>query len=135
MDAASRKNFLMQFGTGLVLVVFAYILITVIRDMRDNFMNEILVELNLGDKASMFTKIETPVSVVVLASTALLILVKKNYKAFMLNHMLILFGLVLALLSTIFFQRQIISPIAWMMLTGTGLYLSYVPFNCIFLKE
>lgn len=135
MDAASRKHFLRQFGPGLALVVVAYILITVIRDMRDNFMNEIVTESGIGSDAAVFTKIETPVSVVVLLLTALLILIRQNFRAFMLNHGMILFGLLLALISTICFQKQLVSPLAWMMLSGTGLYLSYVPFNCIFFER
>jgi hypothetical protein len=135
MDAAARKYFIRQFGIGLLFVVIAYILITIIRDMRDNFMNELLTDMHVNNDASMFTKIETPVSVIVLASTALLILVKQNFRAFMLNHGMILFGLILALFSTIAFQKQWITPMLWMILTGTGLYLSYVPFNCIFFER
>ena len=135
MDAEGRKSFLRRFGAGLALVVMAYILITVIRDMRDNFMNEIFAELGLGNKADIFTKTETPVSLIVLGSTALLIWVKQNFKAFMLNHIMILFGLVLAFVSTILFKRQMLSPVVWMTMIGTCLYLSYVPFNCIFFER
>jgi hypothetical protein len=98
-------------------------------------MNEILSELNLGKNASLFTKIETPVTLVVLATTTLLVLVKRNYKAFMLNHWMIIFGLLISLSATIFFREGWINPIVWMMITGTGLYMSYVPFNCIFFER
>ncbi len=135
MDAVDRKSFLIRFGTGLSLVVLAYILITIIRDMRDNFMNEIFIELGLGNKADIFTKTETPVSLIVLASTVLLIWVKQNFRAFMLNHLMIVFGLLVAFIATILFQHQVISPIFWMTAVGTGLYLSYVPFNCIFFER
>jgi MFS family permease len=135
MNGPERKSFLQQFGAGLALVVLAYILITILRDTRDNFMNEIFMELGMGDKASVFAKTETPVSLIVLASTALLIWVRHNFKAFMLNHVMIIFGLMLAFVSTILFQHQMLSPIVWMTLVGTGLYLSYVPFNCIFFER
>ena len=58
----------------------------------------------------------------------------------MLNQLLILFQLCLLLIfgsalvgvSTFLFQTHTIDPVFWMVLTGLGLYISYVPFNCIF---
>jgi MFS family permease len=135
MSGAERKSFLRQFGVGLVTVVLAYIFITIMRDMRDNFMNEIFIELGMGNKASVFTKTETTVSLIVLGSTALLIWVKHNFRAFMFNHAMIIVGLAITFISTVLFQRQMISPIVWMTSIGTGLYLSYVPFNCIFFER
>ncbi|MGN6616665.1 MAG: DUF5690 family protein [Ilyomonas sp.] len=135
MSKAERKIFLSKFLPGIVIIVFTYVLLTIMRDFRDNFANEIWTELGYGDKAAIFTKTEVPVSVIVLLCMSLLILVKNNIRAFMINHYIIISGYVVALLSTFLFMKSFISPYVWMTLVGTGLYLSYVPFNALYFER
>lgn len=135
MNKSERKYFLSVFLPGIILIVFTYVLLSILRDFRDNFANEIWTELGYGDKAAIFTKTEVPVSVIVLLCMSLLILVKNNIRAFMINHYIIIGGYVLALLSTFLFMKQLISPYLWMTLVGTGLYLSYVPFNALYFER
>lgn len=135
MTGKERKAFVSLFLPGIVMIVFTYVLLTVLRDFRDNFANEIWTELCFKDQASIFTETEIPVSVMVLLCMSLLILVKRNIKAFMINHYIIIAGYVLALISTLLFTRHLISPVTWMIWIGTGLYLSYVPFNALYFER
>lgn len=135
MTQHERKSFLAMFLPGIIMIVATYVLLTVLRDFRDNFANEIWAELGFKDQASIFTKTEIPVSLIVLLSMSLLIIVKDNIKAFMINHYIILVGYVLALVSTLLFQNHYISAVTWMILIGTGLYLSYVPFNALYFER
>ena len=66
---------------------------------------------------------------------ALLVLEKNNFKAFVINHLIIIVGYALSLLSTILFINHSIPALYWMVLVGTGLYLSYVPFNCLYFER
>ena len=50
----------------------------------------------------------------------------------MINHVIIMLGMILIGLACYFFQLHLINPTAWMILIGLGLYLGYVPFNSIF---
>ena len=50
----------------------------------------------------------------------------------MVNHMIIIAGMILIGASTFMFEKNMIGPPLWMMLMGLGLYLGYVPFNSIF---
>ena len=59
-------------------------------------------------------------------------MIKNNYKAFVSYHYLLLFGTIAIGLTTLLFQMSLISPILWMISVGFGLYICYVPFNCIF---
>ena len=61
-----------------------------------------------------------------------LMIIKNNKLALMINHVIILIGMISIGISTFLFQQQIIGPTAWMILIGLGLYLGYVPFNSIF---
>ncbi|QEC67120.1 hypothetical protein FRZ67_07380 [Panacibacter ginsenosidivorans] len=135
MTKEERKAFLTMFMPGIVTIVITYVLLTILRDFRDNFANELYTELGYGNNASIFTITEIPVSLIVLLCMSLLILVKNNFKAFMINHYLVIGGYALALLFTFLFMGHYVGPITWMTMIGTGLYLSYVPFNALYFER
>ena len=135
MTKAERKLFLSSFLPGIVIIVATYVLLTVLRDFRDNFANELWTEMGYGGNAGIFTRTEIPVSLVVLLSMSLLILVKSNIRAFLINHYIVIGGYLLAFISTLLFSHHMLGPVAWMTLVGTGLYLSYVPFNCLYFER
>ena len=135
MTPEERKSFLSNFLPGIILIISTYVLLTILRDFRDNFANELWVELGFKDQASIFTETEIPVSLIVLLSMSILVMVKDNIKAFMINHYIILAGYVLALASTLLFQTHYINAVFWMIMIGIGLYLSYVPFNALYFER
>ncbi len=135
MTAKERSAFLQMFLPGIIVIVTTYVLLTILRDFRDNFSNELFTELGYGNDPGIFTKTETPVSLIVLLCMSLLILVKSNIKAFMINHYIIAFGYILTLVGTLLFTCKHITPVTWMTMTGTGLYLSYVPFNALYFER
>lgn len=135
MTGVERKEFIQTFLPGILVIIFTYVLLTVLRDFRDNFSNELWNELGYGNNAAIFTQTETYVSLIVLLCMSLLVLVKKNIRAFMINHLIIIGGYGLALISTLMFLSHYISPVIWMTMIGTGLYLSYVPFNALYFER
>ncbi|BAV08615.1 hypothetical protein FLA_4661 [Filimonas lacunae] len=135
MTAGERTAFTRRFLPGLILIVITYVLLTALRDFRDNFANEIFTEMGYGGQPAVFTATELPVSVIVLVSLSLMILIKNNFKAFMVNHFIIMVGFALALLATWLFGAHLIGPVMWMIIVGTGLYLSYIPFNCLYFER
>jgi hypothetical protein len=50
----------------------------------------------------------------------------------MVNHLIIMTGMILIGVSTFMFESKAIGAPLWMVLIGTGLYMGYVPFNSIF---
>jgi hypothetical protein len=132
MDAEQRKSFVRTFLPGIILFTLAYMLLTIFRDFRDNFSAEVWKTLGYGNSPEIFTTTEIPVSFTVLIVMGSLMIIKNNKLALMVNHLIILFGMILIGASTFLFQQQVISPTAWMILIGLGLYLGYVPFNSIF---
>ncbi len=134
MNAAERKSFLMRFLPGIILTLVIYVLLTIMRDVRDNFEVEIWASLGIKDN-SIYTKIDTIISVAVLVAMSLLILIKQNLKAFSIIHIMIISGCVLIGLSTVLFALGQIGPMVWMTLAGLGLYLGYVPYNAVFFER
>lgn len=134
MNAAERRAFLARFLPGIILTVIVYVLLTVMRDVRDNFEVEIWAGLGI-ESNSIYTHIDAIISVLVLAGMSLLILVKDNLRAFGIIHIFILFGCLLAGISTMLFEANAISGTTWMTLAGLGLYAGYVPYNAIFFER
>jgi MFS-type transporter involved in bile tolerance (Atg22 family) len=95
---------------------------------------EIWASLGIKDN-SIYTKIDTIISVAVLVAMSLLILVRKNLKAFSIIHIMIIFGCILIGAGTILFALGLIGPMVWMTLAGVGLYLGYVPYNAVFFER
>lgn len=132
MGKKQRKEFVRRFLPGIIFFVLAYMLLTTLRDFRDNFSAEIFHELRLGDNPGIYTQTEVPISIAVLIVMGMMIIVRNNRLALLINHLIIFTGMLLIAASTLAFDYGHISPIAWMTLLGLGLYLGYVPFNSIF---
>ncbi len=131
MDGAARVRFLRRYGLGLALLVFCYVLVTAIRDFRDNFAAEIWTALGFGHAAAVFTASELPVAFLSLTVLAVIIVVRDNTKALLVIHGVVMAGLLLLGASTLAFQAGLLSPLLWMILSGAGLYMAYVPFNAM----
>jgi len=132
MNGHKRIQFLHTFLPGIILFVLSYMLLTALRDFRDNFSAEIWTALGYTGNPAIFTQTEIPVSILVLVIMGSIMLVKNNYLALVINHLIILLGMALIGISSLLFEREIIDPAQWMILLGLGLYCGYVPFNSIF---
>ncbi|MFZ6011274.1 MAG: DUF5690 family protein [Bacteroidota bacterium] len=132
MNSAERKKFVTTFLPGIVLFVLAYMLLTAFRDFRDNFSAEVWKTLGYGNSPGIFTKTETPVTIGVLIIMGSIMIIRNNKMALMVNHLIIMLGMILIGASTFMFQQHLIGAPLWMTLIGMGLYMGYVPFNSIF---
>jgi hypothetical protein len=131
MKRADRAAFLREHGLPILLLVVGYILLTALRDFRDNFAAEIWTALGFGGDASIFSRSEIPVAVISLTGLAALMMVKDNMRALLAMHGVIVLGAVLLGLSTLAWQHGLLGPLPWIILTGAGLYLGYIPYNAM----
>jgi hypothetical protein len=132
MNARKRLQFLYTFFPGIILFVLSYMLLTALRDFRDNFSAEIWSALGYSGNSAIFTHTEIPISIMVLVIMGSIMLIKNNYLALIINHLIILLGMILIGISSFLYEYEILNPIQWMILMGLGLYFGYVPFNSIF---
>jgi MFS family permease len=135
MDGAARKKILVDFGAGLLFILITYVLLTIMRDVRDNFMANMWIELGYGKKPAIFTQTETITSILVLLIMGMLVFIRNNQKAFQIIHIVIVTGFVIAGASSFSFIKGWIGGVWWMQLTGLGLYMGYIPFNCVFFER
>jgi MFS family permease len=135
MTREERKLFIRTFFPGLVMLIITYILLTVIRDYRSNFASNIWAELGEGNNAAVFTQSELPASLVTLFLLGMLVLIKNNRKALMINHLIIAAGFLLSIFTTVLYQNGTISAFWWMTIVGVGMYMGYVPFNAMLFER
>ncbi len=135
MTSAERKMFLKQFGFAIAPIIFAYAIFTIVRDFVEDFANELWTETGYQQNAGIFAQTSTIIALVILAVIASFFLIKNNYKAFRAAHFLIITGLLVSAVATLFFNFHIISPLLWMLFATTGLYLAYLPFNCVYFER
>ncbi|MEO8111210.1 MAG: DUF5690 family protein [Ginsengibacter sp.] len=135
MTKAERKNFFSEFRYGLIVLIILYVFLTIFRDIRDNFAADIWRELGFGNQPSIFTATEIPITIIVLVLIGSMILIRNNRKALVITHIIIVAGFLMAGISSWMFINHHLSPFMWMTLVGLGLYLGYIPFNCILFER
>lgn len=132
MSRDDRKVFIKEFMGGLIACVLIYCFATIFRDIRDNFSAEMWKEMGFFNQPAIFSKTETPITLIVLVLIGSMVLIKNNFIALKTAHYFILAGFILAGACTLLFKENHLSPIWWMTLVGLGLYMVYIPFNAVF---
>ncbi|MGC4036341.1 MAG: DUF5690 family protein [Chitinophagaceae bacterium] len=135
MTKEDRKQFIKLFSFGIITVTITYLFLSIMRDIRDNYMANIWNELGYGNDYSIFTKTETNTSIIVLIIISFLVLIRKNLRAFRVIHFIIIAGFLIAGVSSWLFVSGKLSGERWMQMVSLGLYMGYVPFNCIFFER
>jgi hypothetical protein len=135
MNAHDRKKFAQMFAPVLLVLILAYMMLTAMRDFRDNFSKEIWTALGYNASPEIFTLTEIPIALLVLIAIGSMIFIKDNKKALFVNLYMIMAGFAFVGIGTLLFQNRLISPTAWIILSGFGLYLGYVPFNCVLFER
>lgn len=128
MNKKEQKDFFIRFASGIISLVVFYGALTVFRELRDSFAADIWKELNITDLL-IFTKTELPIAFLVLFMMGLVVFVKSNRMARNIIYMIASLGSVILILSTWMFHQGIISAINWMIVSGLGLYMGYIPFT------
>lgn len=136
MDKHARHAFLRRFLPGLAGLFAFYFLLTAYRDFRDNYGVEIFLRLGYPENDStLFTRTEIPVAVGSLLGLAAINLIRDNRRALAAAFAIMIFGMVVLLGSTLLLKSGAISGLAWMVCTGLGAYLAYVPFNAVLFER
>jgi MFS family permease len=131
MPKEKRRQFIVTFWPGVVALVVIYVLVTILREVRDSFMADMWRESGESFQAGIFTKTETIISLVILVMVAVMVVIKNNFRAFMLSQCIMLAGFIISGISTYFYLNAQLSMFNWMTLVGLGLYMVYIPFNSL----
>lgn len=131
MNARDRLAMLRRHGLALVLILVAYLLLTVLRSVRADFSPELWAGLGVDARPSMFTSTEFWVALGIVLANGLMVLVRSNARALFTALLVSLLGLLVAGVavsgvSTSVADPGFLSPFWFMVLLGLGLYVPYV---------
>ena len=131
MGGSQRWQFFRQFLPEMILLSTVYFFLTAYRDFRDNFGKEIFESLGYGQTPAIFTRSEIWVAFGVMAALAGLNLIRDNRRGLYGAFVIMTFGVFLLGAGTILWDLKLVSGLTWMILTGLGAYLTYVPFGSV----
>lgn len=126
MSRQQRQDFLKKYGGAFVPIVVVFVLVTIIRSIRDDFAPEIWRALGQPAAPEVFTQTEFWVAVGVLGTSAATSLVKDNRRGYVASLGICLLGFALMISGLVLQQQGAIGAFPFMVLTGLGLYLPYV---------
>lgn len=129
MSGDDRKNFLRTYWPGLSLLIFVYVTLTIVRTVRDDFAVEIWRDMGVLQTPSVFTTSEIWVGGIVTAFSAFTIWIKDNLLAIRITVGLMCGAFALVVASTLLQRSGVLSPFAFMVGCGIGLYTPYVAFH------
>ena len=130
MGRGERWKFLRTFLPGMILLCLAYFFLTAYRDFRDIYQSELFLEMGVTD-SSAFSRTERPIVFGVIASLVVLYFIRNNRLGLIGAYVIMLGGLALMGGSTLLFQLGQIGGETWMILSGLGVYLAYVPYGSV----
>lgn len=129
MNARDRRAFYARHALGIVGLVATYLLLTVGRSLRDDFAVEIWRELGEAEKPSIFATTETLVMLCVLGISGATVRIRSNRRAFFASLGICAMGFAVLGLAVLMLTLDALSPLAFMVLSGVGLYVPYVAFH------
>ena len=135
MDGPARRAFLRRFGPGLAPLFALYVLFTAYRDFRDNYGVELFRELGYAEEPALFTQTELPVALGVLLALGALNLVAGRRAGLLAAYAVMFVGTGLLAIATGLREAGVVSGAGWMVMTGLGSYLVYVPFNAVLFER
>ena len=126
MGKAERQLWIRSHGLSLGLIVFSYLLVTIMRSIRADFAPELWNELGLNVAPAVYTQSEMWVALGVMAICGAVVTLKDNRKALFTALGIAIAGLGLVLGTLWGHGLGWIAPFPFMVLIGLGLYLPYV---------
>ncbi|MEO6313434.1 MAG: DUF5690 family protein [Chitinophagaceae bacterium] len=135
LNSQERIALFKKFFTGLVCITVINLLLTILRDVKDNYAVEILRVVKPGFKPAIFAQMETVAAVTVLLLLLLLTTFKNHFRSIAAHHIAIGCGLITILLSAWFLHQQQFDPVFNLVLNTVGVYVCYNTLQCLFLDR
>lgn len=129
MNRLDRRQLYSRFAAGLTVLVCVYLFTTIVRSIRADFAQEIWTGLGTETVPSIFTYSEFVISCGLMVVSGAMVLIRDNRRAFFASLLVCMAGFSLIVVALIGQKFDWLSPFAFMVLVGFGLYLPYVAFH------
>jgi hypothetical protein len=135
MTSSDRRHFFSTHALGLGLLIGVYVILTIMRSIRDDFGVEIWRELGSAGKPAIFTQSEMLVMLGVVVINGAAILIRDNRLAMLTAICTMIAGFAVVGLSLVAYSQGWLSGFAFMVLIGMGMYVPYVAFHTTILER
>jgi uncharacterized membrane protein len=135
LNGKERIALFKQFFVGLTAITVINLLLTILRDVKDNYAVEILRTVKPSFNPAIFTQMETIAAVAVLGLLLLMTGFKNHFRSIAAHHTAIFCGLVIILISSLFLKYRLFDPVVILVLYTIGLYVCYNTLQCLFLDR
>ena len=129
MNHHQRMDFFRRHFVGLFGLLIVFVLITIMRSIRDDFGVEIWQGLGESDEPSVFAKMEMLVMIGVVLLNGAAITIRSNRAAFTMSLALVAAGFLLVIGCLMAHGRGAMSAFPFMVLVGFGAYVPYVAYH------
>jgi Family of unknown function (DUF5690) len=135
LDKQQRLTLFKRFFVGLAAITAINLLLTILRDIKDNYAVEIVKAVFPSFRSAIFSKMETTAAIAVLFLLLFLARFKNHFKSIMAHHITILLGIFIILICSWALKNQLPHPILILITYSVGLYISYNTLQCLFLER
>lgn len=135
MDKQQRLILFKRFFAGLAAITIINLLLTILRDVKDNYAVEIVKVVFPSFRPAIFSKMETTAAIAVLLLLLFLARLKNHFKSMMAHHITIMLGFSIILVCTWALSNQLPHPVLILVTYSIGLYISYNTLQCLFLER
>jgi hypothetical protein len=126
MNREERLRILRKYAGGLMAISMMYLLVTILRSLRDDFAPEILVGLGATVSSDAYATMDFWVALIVMVVNGSSVFITNNQRALQVSLGVCALGCVATLLAVALQMTTPLSPLSMMVLVGAGLYLPYV---------
>ena len=132
LDSKGRMELFRSFMPLLTMLFFANLFITVLQDIKEDFLVKIL-DVNTHNYSSwLFARVDGIVTVIILIIFGSMSLIRSNIKVLCLLLFLVMGGAAtLSFVAFHYYELQL-SPLTWLFIQSLCLYISYLSFQTIF---
>lgn len=135
LDSQARLRIFRRFMPVLLLLFFANLFITVLQDIKEDFLVKIIDVEAAGLSSWAFARIDATVTVIILLFFGLMALIRSNIKVLCLLLLLVTCGAsTLSFLAFHYEELQLPVPL-WLFLQSLSLYTVYLSFQTLFFER
>lgn len=132
LDKKQRWQVFRNFAPVLTMLFFANLFLTVLQDVKEDFLVKIIDVNAAGLSSWAFAKVDGIVTLIILAVFALLAYTKSNIKVLSALLVLVIAGAVTLSFVAFNYHSLQLSPLTWLFVQSLCLYFSYLSFQTIF---
>lgn len=130
LDGNGRKALFRKYAPILSLLFVGNFMLLVLRDIKEDFLVNIL---DMSEQSSwLFARVDTMVTLIILALFALFIFFRSNIKAIMWLIVLVVAGCLVMTYVSFHYDTLQLEPVTWLFVQSLSLYIAYLTFQTIF---